>query len=587
MLTIFGAKGGSNVFWCVFNLVGFKPSGITASNFEVVGPVTMKLPPNDGLWRNTLFTDFGLFGLELKQGYLRSTRGKREQPNPCEHLDNKGAINFYGGGQNPSGNLKSWDPIISGQKAYLSQSTNSSEVVVYTGFTSPYGVRKFWKRDGNVGTNNTLPYYYPLKFGWCAPWDSARSSLGTRTPMQHGQHLFITQVPYLISQKWLEVQYSVAYKDHRTLRSTGLYASLLTGTAGPFGGYELYESDISITFVRGNTDGSFSLLLHTAWTKTSYYVDAYGREGNHVVTTGVADDEKNIFIVSPSSVPLSGSFNFDSLEKELYNYEKVALSEFSKDEATYARCAAVQNTSGLEANNLENIAGLKGSFSGLADLVKAYKAFKHGDVKACMKALSGVYLWYMFAVAPTASDVKDVTKNTSRLIGEISKHRFSNERRRGKFITDRSKNAGILAYYAEYHLRLQDKVYAVIWNALCKFGFEPTSSQIWALMPWSFVVDWFLPIGKTLEQIDAYNTMCTTYDIIHRIETYRASLIVQVKASPYPNLYEFIGPYEQSYYRRLILSGPGLLDPLGTPMPTGLSTTQVLLSGALLTQKLR
>lgn len=584
MLTIFGSKGGPNVFWCMFNIPAFKPSGLSEEFFSTVGPVSMHLPPNDGLYYDTNFHTFGLYGAELHQGFLRSTRGKKEIPNPCEHLNNKASIAYYGGGT-PSYSFKSWNKFSSGTKASLSRSTSAAEVVSYWGFPTPAGAFKFYDRDGNIKTKNVIDLYYPQRLGWVSPIDPARGLLAGRIPYTTGQLVYVSKPPYAIESQWLEFYHRPSVVDRRTIKVLGHYASLSVAGSPYTGGYESYDADLKITHIKGNTDGTFQLRILRTWTKRIYYVDPYGRISGDQTTTGSDTTEKYIHIFKAGSIAETAGYDFPELSEKLNNYGNVATHEYSEKEAEYARSAAVQDISALESNNLENIAGLKGSFSVLGDLVKGYKAFKSGDVLAATKAVSGCYLWYKYAVAPTISDVNDVSKNTSRLVGEISKHRFSNERRRGKFTSDRTSFAGTISYFTTYHTQLKDDVYSTVWNALEKFGLQVDASQIWDLIPFSFVADWFIPIGKTLTEIDSYNSLCLTRNIKARIETYQTNKI-EVLASPIPSLYDIIGPYEQSYYLRVVLSGPGRIDPLSGQTSTGNRSSQMVQGAALIVQQL-
>jgi hypothetical protein len=53
-----------------------------------------------------------------------------------------------------------------------------------------------------------------------------------------------------------------------------------------------------------------------------------------------------------------------------------------------------------------------------------------------------------------------------------------------------------------------------IWNALQTYGLSPDFYVIWDMIPYSFIVDWFIPVGDMLSVLDAESVYCgDRYDI--------------------------------------------------------------------------
>jgi len=427
-------------------------------------------------------------------------------------------------------------------------------------------------------------YYNKFALGWISPGSSSLTSLPLDTlPYKQGMTVYMTSGTYPISEKWEEFNVTSTALDNRNLHCVTHRASLLLVGQQAAGGHTDSEDDTVIVAIRGNLDGSFTLMLETTSKMRTFLVGTDGKIQSDSTTTKVSTYNVPLFLIGKG--PLKESpYAFSELSDKLLSYGRSAKLSHSDMCAEYSRSAAVQDISALESNNLENAAGLKGSFSILNDLVKGYHAIKSGDIRGGVKAVSSCYLWYKYVFSCNVRDSKDISKNTGRLVSEIGKHRFSNERRRGQYKTS-SIITGDVIYSTIYHTVLRDKVYAQLWSALEKFGLHPSAGQAWDLLPFSFVVDWFVKIGPTLREIESYNTMCLTRDIKVRIESYKTTKI-EALVSPKPSLYEIVGPYKQMYYRRLILSGPGQIDPLSGQTSTANRSSQMTQGAALIVQQL-
>lgn len=64
------------------------------------------------------------------------------------------------------------------------------------------------------------------------------------------------------------------------------------------------------------------------------------------------------------------------------------------------------------------------------------------------------------------------------------------------------------------------------WNKLYKYGLQPNFYLVWDTTPFSFIVDWFLPVGDLCNIIDSYNNITNTYDCVNVVYSlqYRAAV---------------------------------------------------------------
>lgn len=61
------------------------------------------------------------------------------------------------------------------------------------------------------------------------------------------------------------------------------------------------------------------------------------------------------------------------------------------------------------------------------------------------------------------------------------------------------------------------------WSALYKYGLQPNFYVVWDMTPFSFIVDWFLPVGELCSIIDSYNYLSDAYDCINVVYSLKYS----------------------------------------------------------------
>lgn len=156
------------------------------------------------------------------------------------------------------------------------------------------------------------------------------------------------------------------------------------------------------------------------------------------------------------------------------------------------------------------------AFSALVtDGVRYLNAFKHGNLRAIMrrnggkslpKSVSDAWLQYSYGWKPLAGDIADAQANVHRTLAKglaISAKRGSNYEAN----TERRDLPG--DYNESQHIRHRVicELGAVIDSPsiayLNSFGLINPASIAWELVPWSFAIDWFVPVGKTLEALTA------------------------------------------------------------------------------------
>lgn len=263
-------------------------------------------------------------------------------------------------------------------------------------------------------------------------------------------------------------------------------------------------------------------------------------------------------------------------------------SVYEHSQAKAARTLACGDVTELDSNWLENLSQIKGTLDVVKPLIQGYHAIRHGNIAEAGRALASAYLAYKYMIAPAISDAKDIATHGADVLRLATVNRFSNERRRGRVIKNSVPIASYLAqltYTCTYHLRLKTNVFSQIWGALEKVGLEPSAGQVWDLIPFSFVVDWFYHMSDALHEMDGFNSMNINRDLVARIEAYKVQWdlpLYEFELLFHGLLAESGGPIRFSWYDRRVYDYIGTIDPFVGQFTSGLSVSQVAQGTALL-----
>lgn len=217
-------------------------------------------------------------------------------------------------------------------------------------------------------------------------------------------------------------------------------------------------------------------------------------------------------------------------------------------------------------------------------VLEALLLLKHGRVRDAakelfptnQKALANDYLAYQFGVLPLLSDIDGVCEHLTTdeplqfdVIGKskevltervIATHSGTN---RCKCLTTVYSSAVV-----EVRHKVRVRVNSIVpeFRRLDELGFLDPVNVAWELFPYSFIVDWFFPIGQYLSNMDAFTTLQTLsyHKTIFVKETVR---VVRVFGGT--TNYGYVWPnvttecsFVRTYVKRVPLSAP---PDLGTP----------------------
>jgi hypothetical protein len=169
----------------------------------------------------------------------------------------------------------------------------------------------------------------------------------------------------------------------------------------------------------------------------------------------------------------------------------------------------------MESNHLEALFEL-GEITAPLDLVKLGRVLpsrigkKGVRVVGLLDLLTSSYLTYKFGIAPTLSDAEDVSAKVKPLYERLtSGSLFTEQTGHGKVVVslEEGNDLGVPPCYVTLRATVRvrpnpDSLVTALITA-DTMNLLPTLSNVWDIVPFSFLLDWFVPVGSYLNVVDA------------------------------------------------------------------------------------
>lgn len=215
----------------------------------------------------------------------------------------------------------------------------------------------------------------------------------------------------------------------------------------------------------------------------------------------------------------------------------------------------------IQFNSIELLTGLR-DISRLKDIPKGFSP----------KDLANKYLWKKYGLDNFLADIKAIAgiqrASRTHLVKRVrTSESYSNKGYNWVRTQCLGAELPSLDANASKVGRFLDKIE--------KLSLAPTSSRLWDLVPFSFAIDWILPVGDLLASMDgrAYISTLKPRVVVKSIKDTTPMDVV------YPG-YSFCGRTEFSYYRRFVSAS---LPPMEWVLnPTDLDVSEVVTGGALI-----
>jgi hypothetical protein len=336
---------------------------------------------------------------------------------------------------------------------------------------------------------------------------------------------------------------------------------------GDWHNYSIHRVEVFFEWVVNQLIGVLDTLVETGdflKMRTTYRSTRIYREAQHVPTQGplytytdnpvyefVHESPSYVTHAAPNYLPESGvgrmlkdSISLDGSEITTTRTSYNALRQFDRRvhaeskrlfPAVFhsARDATKDYMAELEANHLENLSQL-GSIRTMIEPVKGFTTLAsaivrkdvRGTVLGLFDLLTDFQLVYAYGIAPSISDAQEISERADELNRTyITREQLFTERTmNGKFTWDIPDD--VIPPYDGCKLITRSKVRMKFnQNSILAslmpikaFGLLPTLSNMWDLIPFSFVADWFTGIGDKLGAADDALTMLA-YDVRYSVNS--------------------------------------------------------------------
>jgi len=243
---------------------------------------------------------------------------------------------------------------------------------------------------------------------------------------------------------------------------------------------------------------------------------------------------------------------------------------------------AMKATEKVNANGVNMIAFLKDLRRPQELIPKLLKlsSLKNGRElgKKLGKNFSDNYLTAVYGVLPTISDLKEIHGSLSK-IRRTEKNGFQTYSSSVTNATSLANKAYVVEQRIKVAIDHEDSAFDAIVSALDNIGLFPTAENLWDLVPYSFVVDWFVDIGGFLERIDSGNRIARL-NIRYATMSRKSQITTHLKANA---LSPFTGTVTQVHYHRWVSDQCPV--PPASVRPTFQFFNHWLEGGALLMQR--
>lgn len=171
------------------------------------------------------------------------------------------------------------------------------------------------------------------------------------------------------------------------------------------------------------------------------------------------------------------------------------VSKFNTTSLDYGDLA-MEASAQANANSVNMIAFLK-------DLRRPWELIPKLKNLRKLKTHAGNYLGMEYGILPTIDDLKSIADAFTKRRPYIDRNGFS------LYNAVHRSSGSTQGYTLELEQRIkiaiedEDNDFVRLMNSVESSGFAPTLENIWDLVPYSFVLDWFVDVGGFLERIDS------------------------------------------------------------------------------------
>ena len=164
------------------------------------------------------------------------------------------------------------------------------------------------------------------------------------------------------------------------------------------------------------------------------------------------------------------------------------------------------------AQNLAEYKQTCSMFSGLAsDIYRTFRSLRRGRIPkgpdSWSKEAANRWLEYQYGLKPLMSDLYDSFNEMSRVIPKPVFHRYKANAKTSDSSIEHNPHGSVLMRSQSSTWSLRSRVTAVVSRSsirtAAEYGLTNPLLLAWELIPYSFVIDWMIPVGDVLSSLDA------------------------------------------------------------------------------------
>lgn len=175
------------------------------------------------------------------------------------------------------------------------------------------------------------------------------------------------------------------------------------------------------------------------------------------------------------------------------HYESILVTGVlnDADSRAAAQAAYVKAAEGLPSVNSNAMANL-------LEVASLTAALLRGDVSKASKGIKDAWLAYRYAYTTTCLDVREYSDYVDRIQNLTELAAPDTIKCHGSSTDSRG-----FRYHCVMKVKTSDALPSDMKSTLSQFGLELSAVNSWDMVPYSFVVDWFIPVSDILEQFEA------------------------------------------------------------------------------------
>lgn len=254
--------------------------------------------------------------------------------------------------------------------------------------------------------------------------------------------------------------------------------------------YVKYRRDHEVVTWPSTTGVKYNLRTRLTYGQFVACVETILSTNKTTVTNNIKEQMDSWFPTTKSSLDVQTARH--GIDSFLYSMGTDEIGSLSPRDYGELAMEAVQT---VDANNVN-------MFAFLRDIRHPLEMIPKLKNLASIKDLSGDYLAIKYGVLPTISDLKEIFEAFKKALPY--RDRFGYSLYTAHHHDEVSTNLMSVALDQRIKIAIadEDSEFLSLLDRLSDIGFDPTLVNVWDLIPYSFVLDWFIDVGGLLERID-------------------------------------------------------------------------------------